>query len=51
MWLILIHGDPIEVAEKLDQIEKDEIPDDEIPDDEIGDIGAVESLKVERGWT
>lgn len=46
MWLILIHGDPIEVAEKLDQIEKDEIP-----DDEIGDIGAVESLKVERGWT
>lgn len=45
MLISVIHGEPNEVLEKLNQIEKGEIV-----DDEIGDINAIEKLKASRGW-
>lgn len=45
MLISVIHGEPNEVLEKLNQIEKGEIV-----DDEVGDLNAIEKLKASRGW-
>ena len=42
--LSIIHGDPSEILEKLNQISNGEVI-----DDEIGDIKALERLKAKRG--